>query len=138
MTNETMPQLFGRLEELTSQIDHTKLGDMPDTFELHSDRELTATDRAERVTVTMADFKVKRIRVDHLWYADAELDDVENHITEAVNKALGKYLEQELAEASDAAVGIDGYNQKLREISADFHAAFTRQMDDLSERMRRA
>lgn len=138
MTNESMPQLFDRLEELTSKVDHSKLDEMPDKFELHSDRELTATDRAERVTVTMTDFKVKRIRVDHLWYADAELDDVERHITEAVNKALGEYLESELAAASDAAVGIDGYNQKLREISADFHAAFTRQMDDLSERMRRA
>lgn len=136
--SESMPQVFDRLTALSGELaDHPQ----PPSWELSSERELTRTDAEDRVTVTVKDFRISGLRIDHVWYHDADQDEVEERVKDAVNVAMTQYLTEELAEASDLAQEMGAGDRRsiharLLELSADFHAAYSRQLDALAERMR--
>lgn len=132
-----MPELFDRLSQVTGEMAQSQGAGKP-VFELRSERELEGSDPDERVEVTIQDFRLTRLRIDHLWADRVELADIERHVMAAVNRTLVAYLEAELTEAADAAVDMTTVHQGLRELSADFHAAFVRTVDGLSDRAARA
>src|SRR5674476_811666 len=68
MTEMEMPDMF---DKLTAQVEQwAEIYPEPPEFELASDRELTRTDAAHRVEVTMKDFKVASVHIDDTWYTE--------------------------------------------------------------------
>ncbi|GAB3624301.1 hypothetical protein GCM10027418_23850 [Mariniluteicoccus endophyticus] len=133
----TMPDLYDQLVERTAawaDANPTR----PELFELSSERELSGSDPDERVHVTIRDYRVSSIRIELAWAQVATLEQIETTVTEAVNTVLGGYLKAELEEARAAAGDMNDVHRELLGFSGEFHAAFGRAMDNLSERMRRA
>lgn len=128
-----MSALFDRLTSMTGEMAENP--PEPD-WELHSERELTCTDTQELVTVVMKDFAVDSLRIDHLWYEKAELEQVEARVREAVNVGFAEYLKAELLEATEVNPNMKAVHAEMLELSADFNASFTRQMEQITERMR--
>ena len=140
MTQPTMPEVFGRLTDLTGQMAaHAEDNGIDTTapLELSSDRVLEGTDPENRATVTMADFKVQSIRFDPFWLETADREAVEDTVTAAVNVVLSRYLAEEIEEMSRFQTGIPELHARLLELSADMTAAFKRQVDTEIGRMKR-
>ncbi len=140
MTDPTMPELFRDLTDATGRWAEQA----PEPFdyavyELTSKRRLSATDDKDLVTVVMDDFKVSAIRVDPLWAAAPErrLDEIEERIAAAVNVVLHRYLVAEFTEAQNAQVPMSEIHDKLKELSADFSAAYERVMGSIEARTAR-
>lgn len=136
MTQPTMPALLAQLADISKRMaDHPPPADP--ALSLTSDRELSGTDEADKVTVTMKDFKVASVRVDPIWFETADRADVEDRVAEAVNVVLAQYLLEEFEAMSEAQTGIKDLHRVLREMSADATAAFTRDIDAQVARMAR-
>lgn len=136
MTQPTMPALLAQLADISKRMaDHPPTADPAPS--LTSDRELSGTDEADKVTVTMKDFKVASVRVDPIWFETADRADVEDRVAEAVNVVLAQYLLAEFEVMSEAQTGIKDLHRVLREMSADATAAFTRDIDAQVARMAR-
>jgi len=129
MSEPSMPDLFekltthmGRLsEELPEEAD----------WSLTSERELTDTDDSGLVTVTMKDFKVDSISFDHYLMSTQDPDpvDLAAATTEAVNKVLARYLEEEILDAKSHAVPMRELHEGLQQFSTEFAQAYERSLD---------
>lgn len=127
-----MPDMFDRLTQQVGQW-ASKHPDPPAEFELSSERELTGSDSAGLVTVTMKDFKVAGISFDSYWYDQQEptAHDVARATAEAVNNVMLQYLREEILEAQSHALPMAEVYSGLRELSADFTVAYQKAMSRL-------
>lgn len=127
MSMPEMPQMFDRL---TSQVGEwaQKNPGPPEEFELSSGRELTGSDPDGLVTVTMKDFKVDRISFDSYWFNTQapSAETLARHTAAAVNAVMTQYLREEILDVQAHAVPMDEVYAGLKELSADFRAAYTR------------
>lgn len=132
--DESVPEVFDRLVELSARM--VDANPAPPSWELASEREMTGTDAEERVIVSIADYKVASLRIDHQWFPNATLEEVEAHVRDAVNATLAAYLDAEFTEAADTHYGIQGVHDGLRQLSADLNAAFGRHIDQATDKLR--
>lgn len=125
MSEPTMPEMFQRLADKTGEWAQANPGVVTD-YELHSDRELTGTDESGRVTVTMRDFKIVSISYDQNWFHDfdRQADNVAKATVEAVNAVWEAYWQAEAEDAANSAIPMAEVHAGLRELSADFAAAY--------------
>jgi hypothetical protein len=124
MTDTEMPDMFDRL---TAQAQRwADKNTEPPEFELSSDRELSRTDAAHRVQVTMKDFKIASVHIDDTWYAEwlPSLLEIEQAVRDAVNATLGEYWAQELQDAKDHRTPMGEIASGLQELSVEFRGAF--------------
>ena len=137
MGQPTMPDLFGRLTDQVLKWAESDAKPFDWTaYELSSSRTLSGTDSQDRVTVVMDDFKVASIRVDQLWATEPHrtVEEIEERVVEAVNTVLRQYLLEEFHAASQASMPAPDLYEKLRELSADFGAAYERAMESIEAR----
>ncbi|EPH03784.1 hypothetical protein HMPREF1531_01210 [Propionibacterium sp. oral taxon 192 str. F0372] len=94
---------------------------------------VVGVDAGGLVEVTIRNYRVSRVRLDHLWFPEAELEEMEARLAEAFNDGLMKFFarqmetEQELAEA----MGSGG----LQELSERLSGAFDQLVDELRGRV---
>jgi hypothetical protein len=124
MTDAEMPDMFDRL---TEQVDRwaNEYPEPPD-FELSSDRELTCTDPAGRVQVTMKDFAVASIHIDDTWHAGSlpSLMEIEQAVRAAVNATLSVYWSAELDDAKAHRTPMGEIAAGLEKLSVEFRGAY--------------
>lgn len=124
MTDTEMPDMFDRLAEEAGRWAN-QYPEVPE-FEPSSDREVSGTDPAGHVEVTMQDFKVASIHIDDAWFSESlpSLMQIEQAVKAAVNGVLGEYWNQELQEAKDHHTPMGEIAAGLQELSVGFRAAF--------------
>ncbi len=124
MTDVEMPDMFDRLAEEAERWAN-QFPEVPE-FDLSSDREVSGTDPAGHVEVTMQDFKVASIHIDDAWFSESmpSLMQIEQAVKAAVNGVLGEYWAQELQEAKDHHTPMGEIAAGLQELSIGFRAAF--------------
>lgn len=124
MTDDQMPDVFDRLTEQVGRWanDYPE----PPEFELSSDRELTCTDPAGRVQVTMKDFAIASIHVDDAWYAESlpSLMEIEQAVKAAVNVTLTAYWTAELDDAKAHRTPMGEIAAGLEKLSVEFRGAY--------------
>ena len=124
MTDAEIPDMFDRL---TEQVDRwAKEYPEPPEFELSSDRELTCTDPAGRVQVTMKDFAIASIHIDDTWHAASlpSLMQIEQAVKLAVNVVLSEYWNAELDDAKAHRMPMGEIAAGLEKLSVEFRGAF--------------
>ena len=133
MSEPTMPDMFDRLTDQVGEWAQRQPG--VGDYALKSDRELTDTDDAGWVTVTMKDFKLASISYDdYLWQSETPNPKAISKATvEAVNKVLGRYLEEEILAAQNAALPMAEVHEGLQQLSTDFSVAYEKAMSRLRE-----
>lgn len=132
MSSPEMPDMFDRLTTQVGEWARNNPGP-PAEFELSSDRELTGTDPDGLVTVTMKDFKVDRISFDSYWFdsQSPSAETVARHTAAAVNAVMNQYLREEILDVQDHALPMSEVYAGLKELSADFRAAYTKAAERL-------
>lgn len=134
---ESLPHVGQRIAELTERM--AQANSAPPSWELSSDREVTASDETDHVTVTIRNFEVASVWIDPGWASErfGDTEAIEKAFAQATNTALAQFLKAELDEAMDTHYGIDGVAQQMRTLSADVNAAFGAYLDDAMGRMPR-
>ena len=124
MTDTEMPDVFDALAEKAQSW--ARQFPEPPEFALTSDRELTCTDPAGRVQVTMKDFAVASIHVDDTWHAESlpSLMEIEQAVRAAVNVTLGEYWNAELADAKAHRTPMGEIAVGLEKLSVEFRGAY--------------
>jgi hypothetical protein len=124
MTDTEMPDVFDALTEKAQSW--AREFPEPPEFELASDRELTCTDPAGRVQVTMKDFAVASIHIDDTWHAESMpgLMEVEQAVKAAVNVTLSEYWTAELADAKAHHTPMGEIAAGLEKLSVEFRGAY--------------
>jgi hypothetical protein len=124
MTDTEMPDMF---DKLTAQVEQwAEQYPEPPEVELSSDRELTRSDADRRVEVTMKDWRVGSVHIDHTWYTEwlPSLLQIEQAVRDAVNEALGDYWAKELQDAKDHWTPMGEIAAGLQELSVEFRGAY--------------
>jgi hypothetical protein len=124
MTDVEMPDMFDRLTEQVQRW--AEEYPEPPAFVLTSDKELSGTDPAGHVEVTMRDFAVASVHIDDAWFADylPSLMQIEQAVKAATNTVLADYWAQELQDAKDHRTPMGEIAAGLEELSVGFRAAF--------------
>lgn len=119
------PDMASSLERFTQTIDGLaqRQESVSFSFDLHSDRELSATDPDGLVRATMRDFAVVDVAVEPGW--DAETLDprrLDAARLAAINVVLRAYLEAEFAGLADREISL----VEMRDVLQQFTTEFTR------------
>lgn len=124
MTDTEMPDVFDALAEKAQRW--AREFPEPPEFELASDRELTCTDPAGHVQVTMKDFAVASIHIDDTWFAESlpSLMQIEQAVKAAMNVTLTEYWNAELEDAEAHRTPMGEIAAGLGELSVEFRGAY--------------
>ena len=124
MTDTEMPDAFDALTEKAQSW--AREFPEPPEFALASDRELTCTDPAGHVQVTMKDFSVASIHIDDMWHATylPSLIQIEQTLKAAVNVTLSEYWNAELADAKAHRTPMGEIAAGLEKLSVEFRGAY--------------
>ncbi len=139
MAEADMPELFDRLTKATGEWANQAPQPFDwQSYELTSERRISGEDPQGHVTVVMDDFKIASIRIDHVWVAEPgrTISELEDSIVKAVNTVLKQYLVEEFTEAGQASLPMGEIHERLKELSADFSAAYARAMGTIEGRTR--
>ena len=127
--SESFVELVRRGIEVSQQVANTN-AENPQWGLVEVPEPVVGIDAKQRVEVRIRNYRVVGVRLDHMWFPEAELEELEACVREAFDDGLTKFFaaqmntEQQLAETMNAG--------GLQELSAQLSGAF----DELVDRLR--